>query len=410
MQPHRFLRAVVSMALLITTLAGCAAAVPTPDPVTITFVHPNDQTGSYETWALEFQEQYPHITVELESRNNLNQADLAKRDVFTVSNFDWPGLLESQSVRDLSGFIELDDELDVGDFYPSSLDAFRGGGRQWGLPFGIDVMMIHYNRDLFDRYGVPYREAGWDWGDFVDTALGVTDPAAEVYGYGVQHESEYAIFEPVIFIYQRGGGIFDSLTTPTMPTLDDPLNIEAMEFYASLMYDHGVAPTPEDAQRMGRPYPWRSVMMEKVAMWTTFYSQRGGLQWRDGFEFNWGVAPMPRDATAGTLAQAEGLFISAASEHPDAAWKLVSFLSTKMAPFQIPARQSLAESSAFEQSVGADVALAARATLADAILVHPAIMGFETALGAMGEAFTKIRMGQVPADIALSEAQQKAGP
>jgi len=408
MQPLRFPRAVLSAALLVAMLAGCAAAVPTPDPVTITFVHPDDPTGSYEQWVAEFQEQYPYITVELESRNQVNTNSLADRDVFTVSSFDWPGFLASQSIRDLTGFVELDEGLDVGDFYPSALEAFRGSGRQWGVPFGVDVMMVHYNRDLFDRYSVPYPASNWDWGDFLDTALGVTDPAAEVYGYGVQHEGEYAIFEPVMMIYQHGGRIFDSLTAPTTPTLDDPLNIEAMAFYASLMYDHGVAPTPEDARRMGRPYPWRSVVMGNVAMWTTFYSQRGGLQWEREFDFGWGVAPMPRDAATGTLAQAEGLFISSASEHPDEAWLWLSFLSKKMAPFQIPARRSLAESDAFEQAAGADVAMAARTALTDSILVHPAIMGFEQALEAMGEAFTMVRLGQTPPEIALVEAQQKA--
>jgi len=52
--------------------------------------------------------------------------------------------------------------------------------------------------------------------------------------------------------------------------------------------------------------------------------------------------------------------------------------------------------------------MAARTALTDSILVHPAIMGFEQALEAMGEAFTMVRLGQTPPEIALVEAQQKA--
>jgi len=409
MLQSRFSRTVLSLTLLVMLVSGCSKLVPTPEPVTISFVHPEEPTGSYEHWVQEFQEQYPYITVELVSRESVRASELPKNDVFTASEFELAGYVGEQAVLDLTGFIEQDEELDIGDFYPAALDVFRSVGRQWALPFSIDVMMVYYNRDLFDRYSVAYPELGWDWGDFVDTAMAMTDPAADLFGYGLQHDGESAIFEPVIFIYQHGGGIVDDLKAPTRATLDDPLNIEALEFYAALMYDYGVSPTAQEAQRMGRPYPWRSVMEQKVAMWSTLYSERGGLRWPVQWNFEWGLVPMPRDQMAGTLALANGIFISAESEHPDVAWQWVRFLSRKMAPFQMPARRSLAESAEYEQLVGRDVAVPARATIADAILVNPEVLGFETAMNAMVEAFAQIRTGEVTPDIAMSAAQEKAG-
>ena len=405
----RFSRTVLSLILLVVLAPGCSALVPTPDPVTISFVHPEDPTGSYDLWVQEFQEQYPYITVESVSRDSVRASELPKNDVFTASQFELAGYVGEQAILDLTGFIEQDEELDIGDFYPAALDVFRSAGRQWALPFSIDVMIVYYNRDLFDRYGVAYPELGWDWGDFVDTAMAMTDPGADLFGYGLQHDGESAIFEPVILIYQHGGSIVDDLKAPTRATLDDPLNIEALEFYAALMYDYGVSPTAQEAQRMGRPYPWRSVMEQKVAMWSTLYSERGGLRWPVQWSFEWGLVPMPRDQMAGTLALADGFFISAESEHPDAAWQWVRFLSRKMAPFQVPSRRSLAESAEYEQLVGRDVAVPARAAIADAILVYPEVLGFETAMSAMFEAFAQIRTGEVTPDIAMSAAQEKTG-
>jgi len=405
----RFSRTVLSLTLLAVLVSGCSALVPTPEPVTISFAHPEEPTGSYQRWVQEFQEQYPHITVELVSRDSVRASELPKNDVFTVSQFELAGYVGEQAILDLTGFIEQDEELDIGDFYPAALDVFRSAGRQWALPFSLDVMMVYYNRDLFDRYSVAYPELGWDWGDFVDTAMAMTDPGADLFGYGLQHDGESAIFEPVILIYQHGGGIVDDLEAPTRATLDDPLNIEALEFYVALMYDYGVSPTAQEAQRMGRPYPWRSVMEQKVAMWSTLYSERGGLRWPTQWNFEWGLVPMPRDQMAGTLALTDGLFISTESEHPDVAWQWVRFLSRKMAPFQMPARRSLAESAEYGQLVGRDVAVPARATIADAILVYPEVLGFEAAMGAMVEAFAQIRTGEVTPDIAMSAAQEKAG-
>ena len=239
--------------------------------------------------------------------------------------------------------------------------------------------------------------------------MAMTDPGADLFGYGLQHDGESAIFEPVIFIYQHGGSIVDDLKAPTRATLDDPLNIEALEFYAALMYDYGVSPTAQEARRMGRPYPWRSVMEQKVAMWSTLYSERGGLRWPVQWSFEWGLVPMPRDQMPGTLAFTDGLFISTESEHPDVAWQWVRFLSRKMAPAQMPARRSLAESAEYQQLVGRDVAASARATIADAILIYPEVLGFDAAMSAMVEAFGQIRSGELTPDIAMSAAQEKTG-
>ena len=73
---------------------------------------------------------------------------------------------------------------------------------------------------------------------------------------------------------------------------------------------------------------------------------------------------------------------------------VADYLSQQMPPNQMPARRSLMESNAWEQQVGYDVAVAARTALDGAILVNPDIMGFETALNAMMQAFTAIRSGE----------------
>ncbi|MBN1249689.1 MAG: sugar ABC transporter substrate-binding protein, partial [Anaerolineae bacterium] len=404
MDTARWGKAVVCLIVLAMPAAGCSMLVPTAEPVTISFVHPVDPGGVYERWAQEFQEANPHVTVELVSRQDVSGGSLLTHDAFVATQFEVSQYVSANAVVDLTGFIEQDEELNVGDFYPAALDVFSVQGRQWALPFGIDMLMVYYNKDIFDRYSAAYPQVGWDWGDFLDAAISVTDPGADIFGYGLHHESEFAAYEPVVLIYQHGGRIFDNLQAPTMATLDDPYNIEAMEFYASLIYDHGVSPTPEEAQRMGSPYPWRAVFQQQVAMWATMLSERGGSTWPMAWNFNWGVVPMPRDAVAGTLALSDGFFISAESENPDVTWAWISFLSQKIPPFQMPARPSLAQSSAYEQAVGSEVAAAAQAAIGGAILVNPEILGFETAVNAMAEAFAQIRSGEVTPEIALVTA------
>jgi len=123
---------------------------------------------------------------------------------------------------------------------------------------------------------------------------------------------------------------------------------------------------------------------------------------------NWGIVPMPKDAAAGTLALADGLFVSAGTDYPAEAWLWIEFLSEQTPPFAIPARTSLASSAEFERRVGAEVAEVARAAIADAILVNPQLLQFEAELGALAQAFAQIRSGETPPDMALGAAQEWA--
>jgi ABC-type glycerol-3-phosphate transport system substrate-binding protein len=120
------------------------------------------------------------------------------------------------------------------------------------------------------------------------------------------------------------------------------------------------------------------------------------------------MVPMPQDESAASLATVDGLYISAATEHPDAVWTWINFLSQQTHPFLIPARRSLAESAEYKRDVGEEVALAGEAALEDAILVNPDLLGFEDALEALGLALVQIRSGEMTPEAALVAAQERA--
>jgi multiple sugar transport system substrate-binding protein len=401
---RRSIVSLVSVVSLVFVLAaGCDGLMATPAPVIITFAHPEDESGAYEQWAQQFHDRYPHITVELST-------DMAAegKDAFVATQFELAQYLASSAVLDLSPLIEQSEELDMADFYPAISRVFKSRGRQWALPFGLDMMMTFFNKDLFDRYGVSYPEIGWTWSDFLDRAQALTRRSDNTYGFALQYSDDFGLFEPLMMIYQHGGRIFDSLDTPTRATFDEPLNIEAMNFYASLTQVYHVAPSSEEAQRFGRAYPWSGIFDGRFAMWSMMYSQRGGVQWPTPWRMNWGMVPMPRDVTGGTLTIANGLYISSDTEHPMEAWQWITYLSTQSPPSAMPARISLAESQRFGQTVGFEIAEAARASVADAIMVNPELLGFEKELGAFTEALGQIRSGEVTPDIALTAAQRKA--
>ncbi|UUZ94091.1 extracellular solute-binding protein [Paenibacillus sp. P25] len=77
--------------------------------------------------------------------------------------------------------------VDTSGFEPASIDAMRSmsGGGLYGLPVTADVMVTFYNKDLFDRFGIPYPKNGWTWDEAIDIAkrLTRTDGGMQYYGF-----------------------------------------------------------------------------------------------------------------------------------------------------------------------------------------------------------------------------------
>jgi len=388
----------------VALVGGCVGRTPTAEPVSIVFADPQMDQALFGGWLALFQERYPHIAVELRAGGS------EEADVFRVSAFELSELVEAGSLRSLGAFLEPDPAVDLADYYPGSAGLFTVQGQVWALPVGVDVVVAYYNRDLFDQYGVPYPEAGWTWDDFLATAMALRDPGEQVFGYAPTD----ATFDPLSIIYQRGGRILDDLNAPTRTTFDDPLTIAALDWYAGLMHRHNVAPTQQQAREASFGGTARAgVYRGKVGMWLAWLSQRGGSadaagDWPGEWEMRWGVVPVPRHEGGATLAMADGYAIAAPAEHPDACWQWISFLSGQMQRGAVPARRSLAESDAYREQVGSEVADAARGSLERAVLLSPGLMAFWGDLEYFGRALDSVSRGTATAEEALVNAQRHA--
>jgi len=394
---------------LLLLLAGCTQPIPTLKPVTIKFPHYERDAAYYTAMAEQFKALYPNITIELIQLNRRNTNQITENDVFMADQLSLLQLAQQGVILDVSPLIEQDNTFDSSVYYPGALEAFQYQGKTWGIPSDINVLLMYYNKDLFDLYSAPYPTGDWTWDDFLDRAEDVTDPSRDVFGYAIQHDDEFAIMEPILFIYQHGGQLFDDWQNPSDITLNDPRNVEALDWYAGLIHTYGVAPSRQQGPNSIGYYPYGGIMQNKFGMWMGMLSDQGGATWPMRWEMQWGVVPLPRDRDAFTLATVNGFVISKRTRYPEACWQWIMFLSEQMPTLNMPARMSLAESSKYVQLVGAEVAEAARTAARDAVLINPNLIGFEQGLNALGTAFTAIRDGQTSAEAALNAAQEQAG-
>ena len=393
-------------ALVVFSQAACVRGTPTPEPVVITFAYPTPDTEFYQQLLVEFGRRYPHITVELQPKRGdmLSGISAGDADVFVSSQFALNWLQDQDGLLNLTPFIEQDGSFDLSDYYRGTVGLYTREGKTWAIPAGVDMMVMYYNRDLFDQYRVPYPESGWTWDDFLGATSVLRDPETDVFGYAPNLD----LFDALTFIYQRGGRIFDDLENPTRTTFDDPLTIEALDWYTRLIFEYNVAPTPEQVQTLfGSGGVRTGIYQNMVGVWSGMLSDRGGRSWSTEWSMRWGVVQLPRDVNAATLTLVEGYYVSSQAASPEACWDWISFVSQHIPRRQTPVRRSLAESPDYEQQVGSEVAEVVRASMEGALLLSPDLAEFEEALGTFGQAFEAIMAQRSTPEEAMTWAQRE---
>ena len=376
------------------------------EPVTISFDYPDDEAVYYEELIAEFNEIYPQVTiVNVDDRGD----DELSPDVFFTSPFELSDQLEEKAILSLDPLIQQDESFIPSDYYPGTVEQFTWEDKLWAAPAGVSVMVLYYNKDLFDQYGVPYPRPGWTWDDFLDAAQAMRDPVYDIYGYG--DIDQY--FDPLIFIYLHGGSITDSMQNPTRMTYDEPQTIEAMEWYAALLHDYNVAPQRTQLYEIGGN-AMAGVYGNRVGMWIDWIDQRGGSSnssddWPALWKMRWGMAPLPRAEQAIVPMVTVGYAISSNTAHPEACWEWIAFMQDQTrVPFDmIPARKSLAESDEYRELAGSDVVDTAQASLKDALPLSPALFEFIN-FDIYGRAINSILTGNSTPAEALSRAQQQS--
>lgn len=250
-------------------------------------------------------------------------------DVFLLNYRYYGQFAASDSIAPLDERIAASDRLSAEEFYPVALEAFSWQGRQLCLPQNVSSLAVYYNRDLFERYGVPEPPDDWTWNDLLRSAVELTRDAdgrrvvgteneagagVDVYGLGV----EPSLIRVAPFVWSQGGEVTDDPDRPTRFTLGTPEAQEALRDFFALRTAYGVVPTDAEVEALDDESRFAA---GKLAMLLS--SRRATTTFRSIEDFTWDVAPLPvRDEQVGIL-HSDAFCLTAASERQDDAWRFV---------------------------------------------------------------------------------------
>lgn len=239
-------------------------------------------------------------------------------DIFYVDVYFFEELARKNVLLPLDLYIRKDN-FDLNEYFEPLVEAFKFNNRVYGIAKDFSTLALFFNKEIFDKYGVPYPSSEDTWFDFLDKAL-------QLKRKGFETPLVLSVdFNRVIpFILGAGGMLVDeNLNT----ALDTPASKFGIKFYVDMATKYKVAVEP---QEIGAGWIGEALGKEKVAMamtgpWTIGFL-RGSYP---NVYKKIGVVEMPSLVKKVTMVYTVSWSINRNTPHRDEAWKVLKFLVTR---------------------------------------------------------------------------------
>ncbi|MFE5317558.1 ABC transporter substrate-binding protein [Paenibacillus sp. NPDC056579] len=237
-------RSRLSMALLLSlstaiAAAGCSNSAQTPakgntagteapakaeelvitEPVTVKlYSHsaaintPKDVDALFGT----VKKKHPNINIELIKGVKLTDMIAAGEvpDLIATTHFYMNDLLPLGVVSDMNEFVKKY-QVDLSKFEPQAISAIKSYGKKgelYGIPYTLNYGVLIYNKDIFDRFGVPYPKDGMKWEEIIELSKRLTreENGVQYLGFDPGTERTFSRGYSLGTVNDKGQPIFDS--------------------------------------------------------------------------------------------------------------------------------------------------------------------------------------------------------
>jgi ABC-type glycerol-3-phosphate transport system substrate-binding protein len=331
-------------------------------PATIRFAVPPllQQAVNYRQAAAEFMILHPEITIELVElplAPELADETLAGYD--GAAYMPTEAMLLAGMVYNLTDLAESDPDFDQSDFYEQIWQGAWWQQRMWAMPLAGQMRLLFYDRQAYRDALRSEPSPRWTWARMERDIRALQSratlmpplPGARWTGtYGLLDVTRDTLYS---YAYSRLLTCTDRAAVYCAPELNQAQVAIALEWYGRLI----------EAKQM--PAVAGALPDERTRLIVNWQaSERRAAVWVDEpvrYEHHLliggiGVAPFPGSSRFGGIASGvtplwvHGGFISQQSDHPQAVWKWLAFLSERplnAALRYVPARPSVAEQDNF---------------------------------------------------------------
>jgi multiple sugar transport system substrate-binding protein len=314
---------------------------------------------------------YPHITMKLDRTDPAQLAASGEfPDLFYVANVRYSTFKDLDIPYDMSAMIKNKDHpIDLNAFSKPNIDwiiELGSKGELYGVPFDLNHYALFYNKDIFDKRGVPYPKDGMTWGELLELSRRLTFIDADVQYRGFVPPS------PNVFSGTKTMPIYDPSTKKALLNRDNHKSI--LELIKPFYEIPGVVVNNEFPIKGADFLKDRTVAM--MANWLTDIPsamQAGNIQ------MNYDIAGMPsfEDLPGVTIHPgAKMMGISKTSKHKEDAYLAIQFFTSPEVQKKINrgGRLTALADETIRKDFGADMEVLKGKNIQGALAVKPAKM------------------------------------
>jgi multiple sugar transport system substrate-binding protein len=224
--------------------------------------------------------------------------------------------------KPLDPYLARDREFDLADFPKVAVEMYSWMGKQYAIPYDHAPIMLFYNKELFQQFGVSPPDSNWTMDDLLEGARKMHRPAEGIWGMaGFAPGGGFTMHGS--FMLPWGGSLLNDAETETQ--IDSKESIEALDFWAKTRLTHRVNPMPPAA---GEPdartlFTTGKAALHDAGLWA--YRDIVVRKNRAEVPFTPDVADWPKGPKGRfTSSMGSGYGITKDSKHPDDAWLYLS--------------------------------------------------------------------------------------
>lgn len=333
MMKHLFLCVVLAYSLVACVPASLSSPSTTPPAsdheIVLMLSEAPEALSGYQQIIDEFTKARPDIKVML---NNIpDSGDFLKRlaadfaaqappDLFIINYRRFGQFASKGALEPLDAYVAQSQSIQLDDYYPAALEAFRFNNKQYCLPQNLSSLAVYYNKDLFAAANVPLPTANWSWDDFLRAARALTkSEGGKVVQYGVGIAPTTLRLAP--FVWAHGGELVDDPNNPTKLALDSVPARAAFQWFVDLQVKEHVVPSKADEATEASQSRFQHGTLAMLLQSRVITPElRATIQ-----DFAWDVAPLPRDQHGVSVLHSDGYCLTSSAKDKAATWAFIEF-------------------------------------------------------------------------------------
>ena len=244
-------------------------------------------------------------------------------DCFNIETKQVIDMISRGMCLDITDMFNAKSGLTKDDYWPGEWEKQFFKGKMYLLSLDTQDVIIFYNKDIFDKKGVPYppkdwNDKEWTYEKMIETASKLVEGEGpnRIWGYDTSRWWVYSY--PIIWSY--GGLITNEDRTKSAITM--PETIQALQMRADWINKYKITPTPAQATE-GAESQFNSGRLAMRAVWSPW-------AWfiKDVPDLHWDIAVMP-GGPAGrfTRCPQDGMCVGSQTKQADKAFRFSMYLA-----------------------------------------------------------------------------------